>query len=186
MSTVSPIRLLTAEEFAKLPDPPDGSRQELVRGEVVTMPPPGGYHGIVCSRVDRRVGVYVENNDLGHVTCNDSGVILDRDPDTVRGPDVAFWSRERLPAFPRTGYPQIAPDMVAEVMSPSDVFSKVMAKVRQYLTAGVRLVWILVPDDQSMTVYRPNGTYTHLTAADPITGEDVLPGFSCPVAQFFP
>src|SRR6516164_5404508 len=76
-------KLITAEEFALMPEPSDGSQQELVRGAIVTMPPPKGRHGACCSRVDRRVGNFVEANNLGHVCANDTGWILERDPDTV-------------------------------------------------------------------------------------------------------
>src|SRR5947207_5568040 len=135
MSTTAPARLLTAEEFARLPQPDDGTLQELVNGVIVTMTPPGFYHGRVCSLIDRKLGVFIDAHNLGYITSNDSGVIVARNPDTVRGPDVAFWSRERLPDPPRHGYPEIAPDLVAEVMSPSDVFTRVQFKVQQYLDA---------------------------------------------------
>ena len=93
-------KLITAEEFARMPNPPDGSQQELVRGEIVIMPPPGGRHGVCCSRVGRRLGNFVDENRRGTVTCNDTGFISERDPDTVRGPDVAYWSKECLPEVP--------------------------------------------------------------------------------------
>src|SRR6266446_4233827 len=85
-------KLVTAEEFSKMPDPLDGSRQELEKGVVCTMPPAMGIHGIVCSKADRLIGNYSDANKLGHVASNDTGVIVERNPDTVRGPDVAFWS----------------------------------------------------------------------------------------------
>ena len=119
MSTITPKKLLTAEEFFLLPDPDDGSQQELVRGEVVTMPLPGGMHGVVCLKAARRIGNFVEDNDLGTATSNDTGFITERDPDTVRGPDVSFWSRDRLPEIP-DGYIAIPPDLVVEVVSPED------------------------------------------------------------------
>jgi Uma2 family endonuclease len=186
MSTITPPRLLTAEEFARLPQPEDGSQQELVNGVVITLPPPSFYHGQVCSKIDRKLGVFVEANQRGWITCNDSGVILARDPDTVRGPDVAFWGRERLPEPPQEGYPSIPPDLVVEVLSPSDVFTKVQRKVQQYLHAGVRLVWIVVPEDRSVAVYRPGQEPRILSNGEVLSGEDVLPGFSCPVAELFP
>lgn len=89
MSTVQQPPI-TAEEFAKLPDPPDGSRLELVRGEVISMPPPKAKHCIICQRVGRFLGNHVEPAKLGWVTTNDTGVRLERGPDTVRVPDVAF------------------------------------------------------------------------------------------------
>jgi len=184
--TIKSTALLTAEEFYLLPAPVDGSQQELVKGVVVTMPPPSNYHGRCCSLIDRRLGVHVETHNLGIVTANDSGVLVARGPDTVRGPDIAFWSRDRLPNPPRHGYPDVAPDLAAEVLSPSDVFSQVLRKAQEYFSAGVRLVWIFVPDDQSISIHRPGQPPVLLGITDTLTGDDVVPGFSCPVAQFFP
>jgi Uma2 family endonuclease len=99
---------LITDEFARMPDPADGSRQELVRGVIETMPPPSFYHGRCCSRIDRKLGIFIDENQLGYLTGNDSGVILEHDPDTVRGPDIAFWSRDRLPDPPQQGYPSVA------------------------------------------------------------------------------
>jgi Uma2 family endonuclease len=184
MATVTG-KLITAEEFARMPDPPDGSRQELVQGEIITMPPPGGLHGACCSKVDRRLGNFVEANKLGTVTSNDTGFISERDPDTVRGPDISFWSRERLPEVPE-GYIEVPPDLAIEVVSPNDHYSRVQQKVRHHLTHGVRLVWVVDPTDRSVTVYRSLQQAIILQEKETITGEDVLPGFSCLVADFFP
>src|SRR5688500_17486914 len=119
MSTQSPARLLTAEEFAALPQPEDGSQQELVKGVVVSEPLPGFLHGACCACIGHRLGEFNLAAKFGTVTAR-CGVILARDPDTVRAPDLAFWSRERMPRPPRWEYPSVAPDLVAEVLSPSD------------------------------------------------------------------
>src|SRR5579872_4839581 len=103
MSATTQAKLLTAEEFFLLPDPPDGSQQELVRGEIITMPPPGGLHGVSCVNATCRIGIFVKDNNRGTVTCNDTGFVTERSPDSVRGPDVAYWSKERLPVVP-VGY----------------------------------------------------------------------------------
>ena len=186
MSAITKSRLLTAEEFALLPQPEDGSHQELVKGVVITMPPPSFYHGLCCNEMGYRLGKHVREQKLGFVTNNDSGVVLARDPDTVRGPDVAYWSRERMPEPPREGYPSIPPDLVVEVLSPSDVFLNVQRKVQQYLRAEVRMVWIAIPEDRSIAVCRPGRETSILTNGETLNGEDVLPGFSCPVAELFP
>jgi Uma2 family endonuclease len=186
MSTVAPPQLLTADEFAHLPQPEDGSQQELVRGVVITMPPPSFYHGLCCNEIGYRLNKHVRDLKLGHITTNDSGVILERDPDTVRGPDLAFWSRERMPTPPTKGYSAIPPDLVVEVLSPSDVYARVEPKVLQYLRAGVRMVWILVPEDRSIFVRRTGHQGALLSNGEMLTGEDVLPGFSCPVSELFP
>jgi Uma2 family endonuclease len=186
MSTIAQTQLLTAEEFAQLPQPEDGSQQELINGVVITMPPPSFYHGQVCSKIDRKIGNYIDSNQLGYITSNDSGVILKRGPDTVRGPDLAYWSRERMPEPPRSGYPEIAPDLVVEVLSPSDVFPQILRKVQQYLRAGTREVWVVVPEDQSVTVCRPGQEQVILSNGETLSGGDLLPGFSCPIAELFP
>jgi Uma2 family endonuclease len=182
MATVS-TRLLTAEEFSRLPQPADGSKQELVQGVVITMPPPGGRHGVCCLKIGRKVGNFVEEHHLGTVTCNDAGFIIQRDPDTVRGPDIAFWSRDRLTEIP-AGYIAVPPDLAVEVVSPDDHFARVHRKATQYLKSGVRLVWVVDPEDRSLTVYRPPDKFPEIFGENEVvSGEDVLAGFSCRVAD---
>jgi Uma2 family endonuclease len=178
-------KLITAEEFARMPDPLDGSRQELVRGVIETMPPPGGVHGLTCSRVDRRLGNFVEEHGLGFVFANDTGFVSERGPDTVRGPDVSFWSKERLPVVPE-GYIEVPPDLAVEVVSPSDHFSRTWKKVREYIDKGVRLIWVVDPLDRSVTVYRSLKDVSVLAETQTLDGGDVVPGFSCRVAELFP
>lgn len=187
MSTLAPPakKLLTVAEFARLPDPPNGGKQELVRGEVVTMPAPGFTHGKVQTNVAFALRLWAKQSKLGQVT-TETGLVTELGPDTVRGPDVAFWSFARLPAD-RTPevYPDVAADLVAEVLSPSNTRPKMAAKVREYFAAGVRLVWVVDPDDRTVTEYRKPGDGRVLWADATLTADDVLPGFSCPVADFF-
>jgi Uma2 family endonuclease len=184
MATVAK-KLLTAEEFAELPPPEDGSLQELVCGEIVTMSPPKARHGACCSQIVFQLVSYLKPKNLGTVTCNDTGVLIRQDPDTVRGPDVAFWRRERLPELPES-YVAVPPDLVAEVVSPSDIFSSVQRKIREYLDRGVQLVWVVDPENREMAVYRPGQQPRVLSESETVTGEDVLPGFSCLVADLLP
>jgi Uma2 family endonuclease len=184
--TVATQRLITAEEFLRMPDPPDGSRQELVRGVIETMPARSTYHRVCRGRLGRRLGNFVEEKGLGHLASNDSGFITERDPDTVRGPDLSFWSRERLPQLPTDGYVTVAPDLVVEVVSPNDEFARVHKKIQHYLKHQVRLIWLVLPEDRSVTVYRPQAAPVTLTNSDVLSGEDVLPGFVCPVHELFP
>ena len=178
-------KTITAEEFFRMPNPPDGSQQELVRGVIITMPPPGGMHGVSCSKTNRRVGNFVDDRDLGTVTSNDTGFITERSPDSVRGPDIAYWSRERLPEVP-AGYIEIAPDMLVEVFSPSNTSKQIRAKLTEYFAKGVRLVWVIAPEDRTLTIYRTSdeGRVLHDTAT--ATGEYVLPGFTCRVSDLLP
>jgi Uma2 family endonuclease len=175
---------VTIAEFEKMPDPPDGSRLELVRGEVIVMPPPKARHGIFCFRFARRLGNFVEDHKLGWVTTNDTGVVLERAPDTVRGPDVAFWNIARQPAMPE-GYFEIPPDLAVEVLSPGDRRADVRAKIREYVFYSVPLVWLVDPEARTVTVYRGSMRGIEWDEADELDGGDVLPGFTCKVADFF-
>ncbi len=185
MSTVTQKKLLTAEEFFLLPDPNDGTQQELVRGEIITMTPPGGMHGVSCSKVDRRIGAFIDAGPGGTLACNDVGIVTERDPDSVRGPDIAYWQKGRLKEIP-VGYVDIAPDFVVEVLSPSNTRKQILAKLREYFAKGVRLVWVLAPEDRTLTVYRTadEGRLLHESAT--VTGEEVLPGFTCRVSDLLP
>lgn len=179
--TTKPI---TAAEFALMADPPDGSKMELVRGEVELMPPPKGRHGIVCGNVALLVGHHVKQKKLGWVTCNDAGVVLERDPDTVRGPDVAFWAISRQPEIP-DDYFEIPPDLAVEVLSPDDRRARVRDKIREYLSNGVKVVWLVDPEARSVTVYAGSMRGIEHDGQDELVGGDVLPGFSCQVADLF-
>jgi Uma2 family endonuclease len=176
--------LLTAEEFGRLPDPPDGSKQELVKGVIVTMPPPKAIHGIVQAEIAALLRDVIRPKRLGWIV-TESGAVLDRDPDTVRGPDVAFYSIARQPTVP-DDYFEIAPDLAVEVLSPDDRRSRVRAKIREYIDAGVRLVWLVDPETRTVLEYRGSLRGTEYDEADTITGADVLPDFSCRVADLFP
>lgn len=184
MSTTSP-RLLTADEFARLPEPPDGSKQELIRGEVIMTPPPGFEHGLVQVQIASLLNTYARTTRRGRVTV-ESGVVTERDPDSVRGPDAAFWSAERIPLDQRpTGYPSTVPDLCVEVLSPSQRRSKVREKVEEYFALGVRLVWVVDPEAHTVAVYRNADAGRLLHESATLDGEDVLPGYSCRVGDLF-
>ena len=184
MSTAA-VQLLTAEEFARLPNPADGSKEELVRGEVITMPPPGFLHGRVQANVAFAVTAFVKQHKVGRATV-ESGVITERGPDTVRGPDVSYWSYERLPkGVVPVVYANEPADLVVEVLSPGNTKQRMTAKVREYFDSGVHLVWAVHPEERTVTVYTKPGDGTVLWEDATLTGGDVLPGFSCPVAEFF-
>lgn len=175
---------VTIAEFERMPDPPDGSRLELVRGEVEVMPPPNGRHGLVCSEIAWLLKNHVKPAKLGWVTTNDTGVVLERGPDTVRGPDVAYWSIARQPDVP-DGYFLIPPDIAVEVLSPDDRRGAVRAKIKEYLFYSVPLVWLVDPELRTVTVYAGTMRGTELDEDDTLDGGNVLPGFSCKVADLF-
>lgn len=101
----------------------------------------------------------------------------------MRGADIAFVSWERLPQPSPVGFPPLGPDLVVEVLSPGDRPGEVLAKVGDWLDAGARLVWVIDPQRQIARVYRQDGSETIVTANGALDGDDVLPGFSCPLAS---
>ncbi len=176
--------LMTAEELLRLPD--DGLRYELVKGELITMAPASPRHGRVAMQLGRLLANHVAEHQLGEVYAAESGFKLAQDPDTVRAPDLSFIVRERIP--PREeqdGFWAIAPDLVAEVVSPYDTAQDVQTKVVEWLAAGVRLVWVVYPDERMVTEYRSLTQVRVLTEEDSLDGGDVVPGFTCPLSELF-
>lgn len=181
VSNMSSSALLTADELlhVHLPD----KRVELVRGVLVVREPAGLRHGRVTAALTRRFADHVETHALGEVYAAETGFRLAGDPDTVRAPDIAFVRRERLLHPEPSGFPDLAPDLVAEVLSPGDRAGEVLAKVADWLSAGTRLVWVIDPERRLARVYRDDGTEALVTASEPLDGEDVAPGFFCPLER---
>ena len=175
---------ITAEEFARILEPIDGSQLELVRGEVIDMSRTQAEHGIVQFKIAWLLMNVVIPNKLGWVL-GESGVIVESDPDTLRGPDVFFCSRETFPERP-SGYLKTPPaDLVVEVLSPNDRRSEVRDKIREYIDAGVPIVWLVDPDDQTVMVYTGTMRGIEYGPTDTVDGGTVLPGFHCAVSEFF-
>lgn len=171
--------LITAEELLEVDIP--NKRTELVRGHLIVREPPGGRHGSVAMNLTIRLGIHVEHERAGQLFAAETGFTLFRAPDTVRAPDVAFVRRERLPDPIPVGYPELAPDLVVEVLSPRDRPGEVLAKVGDWLEAGANLVWVIDPDRRLTRIYRQDGTESVIDEKGGLNGEDVLPGFSCPL-----
>ena len=186
MSTVSvsTTALLTAEEFAQRLDP--GYPEELVRGRVEPMPMPKPRHGEICANAVLIIGGHAKNHDLGRVLGNDTGVVTQRGPDTVRGADVNYYSFARVPKGPLPDrYLDTPPDLVVEVLSPHDRWARVLAKVAEYLDAGTNVVIILDDERRLAHVYRPDGATRLLTADEELTIPDLLGDFCVRVGRFF-
>lgn len=176
--------LMTAVEFGRRPDP--GHPEELVRGRIVPMPSPDRRHGYVCNKAGRIFGNFAEERDLGRVLSNDSGVITERDPDTVRGADVAFYSYARLPKGPlKSGYGPEVPELVIEVRSKSDRWRDVHEKVAEYLKAGVSVVVVLDPEPRTAHLFAADEPPRRLEADDELTLPGLLDGFAARVGRFF-
>jgi Uma2 family endonuclease len=175
-----PAAPLTAEQLARLEIP--NKRTELVRGVLVVREPAGYTHGRVAMNVALKLGVHVERTQAGQLFAAETGFTLARQPDTVRAPDVAFVRRQRLLDPATRGFPDLAPDLVVEVLSPDDRPGEVLGKVADWLSAGCPLVWVIDPDRRSARVYRADGSVAVLEADAALDGEDVLPGFTYPLA----
>ena len=176
-----PATLQTAQDLLRFRDP--GKTAELVRGVLVVREPPSTRHGDRAARLTVRVGAFVEREGLGKVFAQDTGFQIEREPDTVRAPDLAFVHRDRLAQIQEEGYAEIAPDLVAEILSPNDRPGEVLEKVGQWLSAGVRLVWVLDPARQQARVYRADGTVSIVGPDEELDGEQVLPGFRCRLGE---
>jgi Uma2 family endonuclease len=176
--------LVTAVDFYNLPN--HGGRNELVRGEVIAMSPAGARHGKIAMRLGRHVANFVEKQALGEVYAAETGFTIFESPDTVRAPDVAFVAKARIPEGGEpAGFWAIVPDLVAEVISPFDKASDVQDKVKDYLTAGVRLIWLVDPQSQTVTAYASAEQVKLLLAEDTLDGGNVLPGFTLPLSVLF-
>ncbi len=175
--------LLTAEEFCELAfERPS----ELVRGEVVEMTSPGGWHGQVCSNASFLIQQWVRGQTtLWNVPSNDAGVKTEHDPDSVRGPDVYAVRRDRLPngQLPQ-GHLSVAPELCVEVFSPSDRWPEVVQKVGEYLGIGVREVWVIDPGHRRLHVFRSDDEPTVLNE-DSVFQSGALPGLKFRVQELF-
>jgi Uma2 family endonuclease len=183
MATVT--YLLTAEEYMALPDSFDGPT-ELVKGVLVTMPPARPRHGELCARIAYLLQRFLEDHPRGRIVTNDSAMVTERDPDTVRGPDVAYYSYERAPKGPLPdGLLPVSPDLVFEVRSPSDRWSEIHVKIAEYLQAGVQTVCVL--DDEAKRIHAFHAE--HGAQAFELNADFALPEtlgeFQVPVRRFF-
>ncbi len=181
-------RLYTADEFFQMDFGDSGKLYELVKGAIEEVPLSGGRATFTGGRIYVRIYTFVEVNQLGHVTTAEGGYILAHDPYTVRAPDIGFISKSKLSDEP-VGFIPAAPDLAIEVLSPNDRTKNVLKKVREFLLAGTRLVWVVDPDDQTVEVYRlasGESMNVQLLESDSILdGEDVLPGFKLAIDEIF-
>lgn len=177
-----PDRLVTAEELEHLPD--DDYRYELVRGRLIRMSPVGFRHGAVVGNVLTLLQQHAKPGRLGTVA-PEVGFVLTRHPDTVRAPDVAFVRRDREPARDHRGFFKGAPDLAVEVLSPDDRPSEIREKVEEYLAYGTRLVLVVDPDEEAVSIYRQQAAPIALRVEDTLDLDEVLPGFRCHVREMF-
>ena len=177
-------KLMTADELLMLPD--NGKRYELIEGVLNEMSPAGAAHGFVALNAAVMLQQFVQSRGLGAAFAAETGFVLSTDPDTVRAPDAAFVAAERLPTgnLP-AGYLRLAPDLVVEVVSPSDTASELHGKVCTWLDSGCRLVWVVYPATRSVTVYRSREDVRVLGEGDALDGSPVFEEFSAEVRDLF-
>jgi Uma2 family endonuclease len=178
---------MTAAEFFDWVQRPEnqGKHFELVRGEVVEMSRPGERHCLICGNVTGLLYNYLRQRGRGRVLPNDTGIILEREPDTVRGPDVVFFDDVRPYDQLNPKFAEGLPALAVEVLSPNDRIGKVTRRITELLHSGIRLVWLIDPDARDVTVYRMGREPQVFEDNQELTGEEVLADFRCRVADLF-
>lgn len=184
MSTLLESRLLTAEEYGRLPD--DGRLTELVRGRIIELNRPFTSHGFYMNRIDYLMTQFVEQHRIGRIVVGDAGLVTQRDPDTVRGPDLAFYSYQRIPSGSLPdGYWPASPELVIEIRSREDRWKEIHQKVGEYLGADVLLVAMIDPELQRVHLFSADREPMVFNATDRLTFPEVLSGFEIVVGQLF-
>lgn len=181
---ITDTKQMTANDLLRLHG--EGVRGELIRGVLCETMSTGQEHGEIVMNLGASLKNFIKPRKLGRLSGSDSGVWLERDPDTVREPDIAFFSASKTPFGARvTGYAEVVPDLVVEIVSPTDGLREVNDKALMWLSYGVRLVWVVRPDDRAVDVYRPGRAASTLSDMDTLDGLDALPGFTCAVGSVF-
>ncbi len=185
MSTAT--KLYSSAEFFEWVSLPEnrGRYFELERGEIVVMPPPGKLHGFVCGNVARLLGNYAAESGRGYVCGNDAGVIVEEDPDTVRGPDVTFYVDAETADDMTRGYATTPPLLAVEVLSPHDRVGPTMRRVTQLIQRGVKMVWLVDLETREVDVCRESLSVQSFDEAATLTAEDLMPGLKIAVADLF-
>ncbi len=187
MSTTT--RLVTADELLVMPHRDaqgNDCRLSLIRGEVRSMSPTGGTHGVLCIKLGAVLLDFVEANNLGAVFGAETGFVVEKDPDSVLGVDVAFVNNERLAGVENFDkFIPFAPDLAVEVLSPSNTVHEIDEKIAFYFAAGSRAVWIVNPKRRTVAVYGSVVEVRILGEQEMLEGGDVLPGFTYEVSRLF-
>ena len=173
---------VTGEQLLEM----DGmGRVELVKGEIIELMPTGYKHGFIEALIAFFLMSYIREHKLGHLLIGEAGIYTRRNPDTVRGVDIAFVSNERMSQTQSTGFLDVAPELIVEIMSPSDRWIDIQEKLAEYFNIGVELVWLVDPQLEQIHVYRSLDEVSRLTAEDELSAAELLPGFSVPLSEIF-
>jgi Uma2 family endonuclease len=186
MATVATQRM-TAEEFWEWANRPENQDRlfELDRGEVMEMPPPGDAHGSICAWIAHLLWEYVLRRGNGRVTSNDTGLLVGRDPDSVRGPDLMLFAESAPLETLSKGFSEAVPLLIIEVWSPNDRWSRMLRRIDQYTRRGVPLIWVVDPEERTATVFRPGENQQILEESAELTGNGVLADLRLRVADLF-
>ncbi|MFQ5639924.1 MAG: Uma2 family endonuclease [bacterium] len=175
-------KLITGNDLLKMKDT---DLCELVEGRIMPMSPTGGVHGFIESKLTMYLCLFVQPKKLGWVLNGEVGIYTKRNPDTVRGADIAFFSRQRLPSGPPKGFFEIAPELIVEIFSPHDTWKEMHQKIAEYLAIGVSWVWVIDPAVHTLWVHKPGVEAQALTNKDILKGEGILTGFELNLANLF-
>ena len=175
-------KLITGEELLAMGDI---GPCELIDGRIVRMNPIGRSHAYVAANLSMALNQFVRQHKLGEVLVGEIGIFIQRKPDRIRAADVVFVSKERLAQTTASGYLMTAPDLVVEIISPTDRWQTVRDKLEEYFAIGVHRVWIVEPETRAVLVYRSVTEMNRLGEGDAINGEGVLEGFSLLVSELF-
>ena len=177
-------RPITAEELLKLHS--EGVRGELIRGVLCETMPPGIDHATIVANLTGMLWAFLKRRRIGRLLSGDPGIWVERRPDTVRAPDIAFYLPERMAldvSIP--GYAEIVPDLAIEVVSPNDTVTEVNDKAKMWVDSGVKLVWVVWPRWHTVEIFRPGENVVELSGDAILEGQDILPGFSTPITEIF-
>jgi Uma2 family endonuclease len=187
---IAPLRteseLMTVDEFYDFVHLPENRARsfDLVRGKVIELPRRTRIHGRICVNATFKLELFARRKRKGYLVSNNSGVILERNPDTVRGPDLAYYEDvQHFDDLPEK-WGDTTPRLAVEVLSPNDSASYLTQKIQDYLDNGVEVVWVINPEMKTVGVYSKTGVQ-FLTEKQTLTGGDVLPGFRVKVAELF-
>ncbi len=158
---------------------------ELVEGRIVRMNPPGAEHGRIEALLIWHLMNVVTTHQNAHVLSGETGIYIRRNPDTVRGMDIAVISRQRLPTVADSGYLEVAPELVVEIVSPSDRWQDIEDKISDYFSIGVEQVWVVHPRQQAVYVYRSRSERAVFEREATLQGKGVLEGLRLTVAALF-
>lgn len=175
-------RVITGDELLAMGDI---GPCELVDGRIAFMSPTGAEHGMVETLLARVLGNFVAERGLGWVLGGEVGIYTRRNPDRVRGADVAFLSKKRMPGRPGKKFLDVAPELVVEILSPDDRWQDVRQKLEEYFAMGVERVWIVEPENRAVLVYRTASEMARFGEGDTVNGEGALEGFALPVESLF-